>query len=74
MSDMSDTLTGTRNITSEVSSSAVTDTTAVTVRDKATMSQTSTHQMEPSAAVSAGPSAGDLTEERVTLKSALYAH
>ena len=38
---------------------------------KATMSQNSTHQTEASAAVSAGPSAGDLTEESVVLESVL---
>ena len=36
------------------------------------MSQNSTHQMEPSASVSASPSAGDLTEQRATMESALH--
>ena len=38
---------------------------------KATMSQNGTHQTEASAPVSAGPSAGDLTEESVVLESVL---
>ena len=35
------------------------------------MSQNGTHQTEPSAAVSAGPTAGDLTEESVVLETVL---
>ena len=38
---------------------------------KATMLQTCTHPMEPSAAVSTGASARDITEERVTLETVL---
>ena len=62
MSHRSDTLTGTHNITSEVSPLAV--------RDPNVIKQHTANGVI--SAVSAGPSAGDLTEERATLESVLH--
>ena len=62
MSHGSDTLTGTHNITSSVSPSAV--------RDPNVIKQHTPNGVI--SAVSAGPSAGDLTEERTTLESVVH--